>query len=201
MADSRDRRPASPPPTGRFIGAVFGFVFFGIGVTVLILLWGAPFGEFKSPPIFFRIFGSFIALAFVAMGGTLCVASITGRGGLGSRRGLRGGYSSDGATSRPALDAAARSDYHCPHCGAPLADGANVSPHGDARCSYCKGSGGARFHVRLPKVQSAADPHESRRGVLPPLSAMRRPGGEPVGAAAGDSAGLCQGALDEGAAP
>ena len=41
---------------GRFIGAVFGLVFFGIGLTVIGFLWGAPFGEFGSPPLVFRIF-------------------------------------------------------------------------------------------------------------------------------------------------
>jgi DNA-directed RNA polymerase subunit RPC12/RpoP len=27
--------------------------------------------------------------------------------------------------------------YHCPACGAPLAEGADVSPHGDAKCTHC----------------------------------------------------------------
>lgn len=71
------------PNVGRFIGGVFGLVFAGIGLTVIIFLWGAPFGEFGSPPVIFRIFGSFIAIAFVAMGGGAAFAAITGKGGGG----------------------------------------------------------------------------------------------------------------------
>ena len=48
----------------------------GIGLTVLGGLWLAPFGEFHSPPLFFRIFGSIIALAFVTFG----AVALSGKG-------------------------------------------------------------------------------------------------------------------------
>ncbi len=57
---------------------------FGIGMTVLIFLWSAPFGEFGSPPLFFRVFGSFIALAFVLTG----IAIFVGAGKIGDPRRL-----------------------------------------------------------------------------------------------------------------
>ncbi len=46
---------------------MIGIIPFGIGVTLLCFLW---FGEdgFHSPPLFFKVFGSFIALAFVMFG-------------------------------------------------------------------------------------------------------------------------------------
>ena len=47
------------PVAGRFIGGVFGLVFLGVGVSVIIFLWSAPFGEFGSPPLFFRVIRQF----------------------------------------------------------------------------------------------------------------------------------------------
>jgi hypothetical protein len=128
MATSND----SPitPSAGRFIGGVFGFAFAGIGLTVLVFLWAAPFGEFESPPIVFRLFGSFIALVFVAVGGTVLVGSIKGRTAM------------DAVAPRvsfaPTTTAATPSTgYNCPHCGAPLPEKADVSPLGDAKCPFC----------------------------------------------------------------
>jgi hypothetical protein len=123
--------PANAPPAARFIGGVFGFVFAGIGLTVLAFLWGSSFDEFGSPPLFFRVFGSFIAVAFVAVGG----------GTLYSM--LRGGRVAPGAPLEPdAIQAnapvASAGGYQCPNCGAPLGAGADVSPSGDAKCSFCK---------------------------------------------------------------
>ncbi|MCA9081995.1 MAG: hypothetical protein KDA58_15645, partial [Planctomycetaceae bacterium] len=50
---------------------VIGIVPLGIGITVIVFLWSQPFGEFHSPPLFFRIFGSFVALFFCLIGGGL----------------------------------------------------------------------------------------------------------------------------------
>ena len=133
--------PPGVPPAGRFIGGVFGFVFFGIGMTVLISLWAASFDGFGSPPLVFRIFGSFIAIAFVAMGGTICFGSITGRG-MGNRsmdeleKDVQPGWENV-ADDDPSSGAASGGNYACPKCGAPLDDGSDVSPHGDAKCGYC----------------------------------------------------------------
>lgn len=124
------------------MGGVFGAVFAGIGLTVLGFLWGAPWNEFGSPPLFFRIFGSFIAIAFVAVGGMTLVGAITGRmpgtripdpgvDPLGDEEGA-GDELSDSGDGRPA-----RGGYACPRCGGPLGPAADVSPSGDVKCGYC----------------------------------------------------------------
>jgi DNA-directed RNA polymerase subunit RPC12/RpoP len=121
----------------RFVGAVMGFVFAGIGLTVLVFMWGAPFDEFGSPPLFFRIFASFIAIAFVGMGGTMGVSA------------LRGGFAKPGETLRrasPDAPPAAPAGYKCPNCGAPLGEQADVSPSGDVKCTFC----GRWFNVHRP---------------------------------------------------
>ena len=123
MSDSQ------PTPAGlaRFIGAVFGFVFGGIGLTVIGFLWTERgFGE---PPLFFKIFGSFIALAFVAVGGTLFFTT------------LKGQFPRSGtATTQPSPTPAppAVTGYTCPACGARLGEDADVSPKGDVKCGYCR---------------------------------------------------------------
>jgi hypothetical protein len=143
------RQPSDPTPlAARFIGAVFGFVFFGIGLTVLIFLWSAGDG-FGSPPLFFRIFGSFIAIAFVAMGGTMGLGSLLGKG-LGPRTSamasqIRGMREQLGEYSPPAGDSAPPppARYVCQNCGAALTDKADVSPLGDTKCPFC----GAWFNI------------------------------------------------------
>jgi hypothetical protein len=124
---------------GRIIGGAMGFIFGGIGLTVLVFLWGAPFDQFGSPPLFFRVFGSFVALAFVIVGGTVFVAAISGsrfstqRPGSARQASQEGPRNADGPQSRDSLH------YRCPSCGAPLSDKIDVSPHGDAKCTYCNG--------------------------------------------------------------
>lgn len=134
MTNRRMESRNQPPPAARIVGGVFGLVFLGIGLTVIGGLWLAPFGEFGSPPIFFRIFGSLIAVAFVAMGGTVAVGSILGRG-VGASLEV-----DDSAGRRDPAETAAQGSnkgYVCPGCGAPLADRSEVSPHGDVKCPYC----------------------------------------------------------------
>ncbi|MEX0938708.1 MAG: hypothetical protein WDZ59_12680 [Pirellulales bacterium] len=117
----------------RVIVGVFGVIFLGIGLTVLVSLWIAPFGAFGSPPLFFRIVGTFIAIGFVTMGGAAVLAAITGKG-LGSHADLRRMNQAGGEHApRTPGDRLA-----CPRCGAPLAKSADVSPHGDALCTYCR---------------------------------------------------------------
>ena len=121
--------PTTIPIVGRIIGGVFGFVFFAIGCTVLIFLWSQPSGGFGSPPLFFRVVGSLISLAFVAMGGGVCFSALTGRG-PGARFQQSLGQRFGGA-------AGSGRSYECPRCGAPLSEGADVSPSGDVRCTFC----------------------------------------------------------------
>lgn len=120
----------------RFIGAVFGLVFFGIGLTVIIFMWSS-FDEFDSPPLFFRIFASFIALAFVAMGGTLAYGSIFKGGMMGQMSDLVDESIRRQETGAEGQQATATVGYVCPNCGAALGEKADVSPLGDVKCPFC----------------------------------------------------------------
>jgi len=116
---------SQPPPAGppRFLAAVFGFVFGGIGLSVIGFMWTVRgFGE---PPLFFKLFASFIALAFVAVGGTFLFGALKGQAPP----------SGPAATEPPS---APGTGYLCPACGARLGEDADVSPKGDVKCGYCR---------------------------------------------------------------
>ena len=116
---------STPPPAGpqRFLGAVFGIVFGGIGLTVIIALWTARgFGE---PPLFFKLVGSVVALGFVAFGTVFFMSTIKGPP-------APSGNSPTPPTTPPGTG------YTCPGCGARLGDDAEVSPKGDVKCGYCR---------------------------------------------------------------
>jgi hypothetical protein len=145
--------PPNPIPTGpaRFLGAVFGLIFSGIGLTVIGFMWLGLDDDFGSPPVFVKIFASVIALGFVAMGGTLAAASILGGGMLGRsasiineamRRAQEAQNSATPTSAKPA------GGYACPHCGGALGEKADVSPMGDAKCAFC----GRWFNVHGRKV-------------------------------------------------
>ena len=121
----------------RMISGVFGLVFLGVGLVVIGALWTAPFGEFGSPPLVFRLVGTLIAIAFIAMGGGTAVAAFLG--GTSSDSTDRTSSGSLPATSPPPSSPT----YLCSKCGAPLADKVDVSPHGDVKCTYC----GAWFNI------------------------------------------------------
>lgn len=111
----------------------FGIVPLGIGLTVIGFLWGTPFNSFHSPPLFFRIFGSFIALAFVMTGGAILFGKHSPRDQLDQLGRRSHGVSPPG--QRPPINPAG--GYSCTNCGAPLGKGADVSPHGDVKCDHC----------------------------------------------------------------
>ncbi len=117
---------SSPPPTGpiRILAAVFGIVFGGIGLSVIGFMWTAT--GFHEPPLFFKVFASFIALAFVAVGGTFLFGAFK----------AKGPPSSTTIAEQPA--AAPGPGYTCPACGARLDAHAEVSPKGDVKCGYCR---------------------------------------------------------------
>jgi hypothetical protein len=100
--------------------SIFGF----IGLTVLIFLWTAR--GFGAPPLIFRLFGSFIAIAFMIMGfGMPLTLFLKGRG-------------PDTPGFFPNSDPVPGKigTYDCPNCGANVGD-ADVSPSGDIKCTYC----------------------------------------------------------------
>ena len=113
-----------PPATVRIIPVVFGAIFAAIGVTVIVFLWSS--GGPGEPPVFFRIFGSLIVLAFVVVGGATAIVALTG------------GRSRRKADSDHPMPSNVTT-YTCPRCGAPLAKDADVSPLGDVRCGHCSG--------------------------------------------------------------
>lgn len=110
----------------RLVGAVIGCVFAGIGICVIGFLWFPSFNSFHSPPLFFRVFGSFIAIPFVVIGSFTAYCSIKAKG----------------IVPKPDLPRQARQQkksvsYVCPQCNAPLSENIDVSPHGDVKCGYC----------------------------------------------------------------
>ncbi len=114
----------------RILFGVVASVFGGIGLLVILFLWGTPPNEFGAPPLFFRVFGSLIAVAFIAFSAFGIYGAITLRLGpfhskLRSGRGAAGSYS-------------------CPSCGAGLGADTEVSPSGDVKCTHC----GNWFNVR-----------------------------------------------------
>ena len=132
---------ASAARAGRFVGAVFGLAFFGIGLSVIGFLWfGGGDGGFHEPPLFFKLVGSLIACVFVAMGGTMAYSAIFGGGLLANQNANIVTHSTPGqsdgssATEAPSRIAGA---YTCPNCGAGLSRDADVSPMGDVKCPFC----------------------------------------------------------------
>jgi hypothetical protein len=129
---------------GRAVAVVFGITFGGIGLAMIFFLWSQPAG-FGSPPPFFKVVGTLIALPFMAFGAAALL------GGLGfakfaqkqSPQALVERLNEMGREMRrempqhPAEEAVSPPNYTCPHCGAPLDSASTASPHGDVRCTHC----------------------------------------------------------------
>ena len=103
----------------------------GVGLTVLGFLWFST-DAFGGPPVFFKIFGSFVALGFVGFGAIPLLAVIYG----GS---AAAGWKQSLDDKRAANQSVAAKNFVCPHCSAPLADLADVSSAGDVQCGFCHG--------------------------------------------------------------
>ncbi len=84
---------------------------------------------FGGIPLFFKLFISLIAGGFVLFG---IAGIVTASKGNPIRRPLGRGHSS--GASEPV---ASEGGYTCHKCGATLTPGADVSPSGDVKCSYC----------------------------------------------------------------
>ncbi len=126
--------------SARIAGGVIGFAFGGIGLVVLAFMWGLLGDDgFARPPLFFRLFASLIALPFVALGGAALFAALSGNVLGGAKNGLLEDVAAQARGTLPDSGGT----YQCPQCSSPLADRADVSPHGDAKCGHC----GAWFNV------------------------------------------------------
>jgi hypothetical protein len=132
---------SSPAPvSARIASGVIGVAFGGIGLVVLAFMWGLlGDDDFARPPLFFRLFASLIALPFVAVGGAALFAAITGNTSGGGKGALIEGTATQARGTLPDTSGS----FQCPHCSSPLADRAEVSPHGDAKCGHC----GSWFNV------------------------------------------------------
>jgi hypothetical protein len=126
---------------------LIGIVPLGIGLTVLTFAWSNEFdGGFGSIPVFFRLFVSFIALFFIIIGAGILFGGVKGgqsalvNQALDLQQQLREGMRARGITP-PAEQVRApqmTSDgYVCPSCNAPIGKNADVSPHGDVKCTHC----------------------------------------------------------------
>ena len=139
MLHGMNGRPAPVVPfAARLVGATFGFAFAGIGLTVLGFLWFGDDG-FGGPPVFFKLFGSFIAIVFVVMGGAMGFAA------LSAQAKVLAGKSAAAPPSppSPAIPSRSSGPYTCPDCGAALTSSTEASPHGDIKCTHC----GAWFNI------------------------------------------------------
>jgi len=125
----------SDQKAGRIFIGFFMSIFGMIGITVLVSLWAAPFGDFGSPPLIFRLVGSFIALAFIAFGVFGVYGAIAGKA-----------PTPDTSTRAPggSGDATANDQLACPKCGASVGADTEISPSGDVKCPYCS----SWFNVR-----------------------------------------------------
>lgn len=114
---------------------IMGIIPLGIGLTVLGFLWLTPFDSFHSPPLFFRVFASFIALGFVLTGIKI---SSTSPAAMIEEMKARQRALRDAALIPPETSASPPSPgkLKCPNCGSSPQTG-EVSPHGDVKCDHC----------------------------------------------------------------
>ena len=111
-----------PPLFFLFFFSIFGF----IGLSLIIWLWTAE--GFGAPPTIFKIFGSFIALAFMALGFGMPASVLMNKDKLMSP--------ADPVSNPNPRKKKAPGTYDCPNCGANVGK-VEVSPSGDLKCSYC----------------------------------------------------------------
>jgi hypothetical protein len=131
-----ERPTVNVPMMSRVIGATFGFVFAGLGITMITFLWFGFDSDFGKPPLVFRIFGSLISLVFIVAGGSAGLAAVTANPRL-----LAGPAVAAGGAEPARPNLLATGPFTCPHCGAAMSG--EASPHGDVKCAHC----GAWFNI------------------------------------------------------
>jgi hypothetical protein len=89
--------------------------------------------------LFFRVFGTFVALPFVFIGvAGFRASSLSSHEHLIQRAQDRAESLSQASIVPPSSPPPTSSaGYVCPSCSAPIGTGADVSPHGDVKCSHC----------------------------------------------------------------
>ncbi len=126
------KSPKPPVPRPPWFVLIFISMFGFVGLTLLIFLWSQSPHEFGAPPLIAKMFGSFIAIAFMAMGFGMPISALL-RWSMGETGGRE--------NPDPNIDEGVRRDptgYRCPHCGAGLGTSQEVSPSGDVKCNYCQ---------------------------------------------------------------
>ena len=132
--------------TGSSMRRLMGIVPTGIALTVLVFVWSPPYSGFGAPPLFFRVFASFIAFGFLLIGGGLLFGNLDPRSRLRSLVEETRRLQDELHNSSPASGLVG--NYSCSSCGAPLGDTADVSPHGDVKCAHC----GRWFNIHQSSV-------------------------------------------------
>ena len=102
-----------------WIPRLIGVAPFGVGLTLFGFLWLSPFNEFGSPPLFFRVFGSFVAFFFVLVGSMILFGPSLAQRQQGILRSLSQMSETMQRHKPQATPDRARSGYECPQCGAP----------------------------------------------------------------------------------
>lgn len=119
----------------RVFFSVFIGIFGVIGILVLVFLWGSS--GFGAPPLFFKLFGSCIAVAFIAFSAFGIYNAWTAKARLS--RFVRHTHRFGAATpvDDPSEPRSNAEDWSCPNCGAGLASDTEISPSGDVKCPFC----------------------------------------------------------------
>lgn len=119
------------------IPRLMGVMPFGIGLTVLFFAWTGGMG---NPPLFFKVFASFIALGFVSFGVMCFVGPSLFKGQSQNLLNQARDLAESLGEQQKSLsdDAPPQVSYSCPNCGSDIGEKAEVSPSGDVKCEYCK---------------------------------------------------------------
>ncbi len=134
--------PAYHPHMTTIISRIIPAIFGAIGLVIIVALWTAE--GFGAPPLLFKVVGSLIASVFVLVGvaGALGLQPKAPAADPSTLSSALGAASSTAARPAAATPTAGTprspSQLACTNCGAALGEGADVSPSGDVKCTYCQ---------------------------------------------------------------